>query len=89
MEKSKVDINQDEASLIIERSQGDIEQLKLEREKLLQKIKETAKTRSMNPVISDAEKEKNKKRLEELSEDLLEKSKEIEEKIKILQQDKN
>jgi hypothetical protein len=88
-EKSKNEVIQEDALLIIEMERDNLEQLKLEKDKVIQKIKEAEELKSTNSTISEAEKKANLKKLEELSEDLLRQSKEIEEKIKTHQYNKN
>jgi fructose-1,6-bisphosphatase len=89
VEKGKEVVNVEDASLVIEGTNGNLEQLKLERDKIMQKIKESKEIKSINPIMSENEMKENIKKLDKLSEDLLEQSKEIEEKIKTIQQNNN
>jgi hypothetical protein len=89
MEKSKNVVSQEDTSLMIEKTQGNLEQLKLERDRIMQRIKEAKEVKSINPAMSQKEKAENIKKLDEISEELLEQSKQIEERIKALQQNKN
>ncbi|HYF83499.1 MAG TPA: hypothetical protein VEB00_10795 [Clostridia bacterium] len=72
-----------------EKTESNIEGLKKEAAKLEKQIEKASEIKTNDTVLSDEEKQKELKRLEDMEAKLLEQSKEIEEKIKELQKKGN